>query len=61
MPYLERKNTEEMSGVLEQVVDGLDGLEQRQAGRRSAAERSPGEGHGGVWPRCMATRQERRR
>ena len=51
MPYLERKNTEETSGVLEQVADGLDGLEQRQAGRRSAVERSPGEGHGGVRPR----------
>ena len=30
MPYLERKNTEEPSGVLEQGVDGL------------AGERSPG-------------------
>ena len=37
--------------MLEQVADGLDGQEQHQAGRRSAAERSPGEGHGGVRPR----------
>ena len=51
MPYLERKNTKETSGVQEQVADGLDGLEQRQADRRSAAERSPGEGHDGMRPR----------
>ena len=69
VPYLERKSTEEPSGVLEQGVDGLagernseqNGWKGRTASRRSAAGRNPGEGYGGGQLRGVVTRQERRR
>ena len=54
MPYLEgRKNTEETSGWTKEKTPSRwpTGLSSAKQGRRSAAERSPGEGHGSVRPR----------
>ena len=64
MPYLEgRKNMEETSGWTKEKTLGESkwptGLSKSKQDRRSAVERSRGEGHGGVRPRRVATRQER--
>ena len=63
MPYLEGRNTEETSGWTKGKTPSRwpTSLSSTKQGRRSAAERSPGEGHGGGRPRSVVARQERRR
>jgi len=59
VPYLERKNTEEPTGELEQGVDGLDekrnprldGLDGLDDEPQIRGGEKPGEGHGGGRPR----------
>ena len=67
MPYLERKSTEEPSGVLEQGVDGLagerssglNGLDGPNGEPQIRGGEKPRRGHSGGRLRGVVARQER--